>query len=123
MSYDFKVGHLVGSRLDVQIPGQIVGSLFGTLVSAGIYKLYTSQYPIPGSLFRVPASFVVLSTARLLLGRGLPDGVGPFVVGAAVLSAVATMVKVRYHDRWWQHLIPSGVAFAIGRVSLLVMRE
>ncbi|CAH0021640.1 unnamed protein product [Clonostachys rhizophaga] len=114
LSYDFKVGHLVGSRLDVQIPGQIVGSLFGTLVSGGIYKLYTSQYPIPGPLFRVPASFVVLSTARLLLGRGLPDGVGPFVVGAAVLSAVATMVKMRYHDRWWQHLVPSGVAFAIG---------
>lgn len=117
LSYDFKVEHLVGFRLDVQIPGQMIGSLFGALVSSGIYKLYTSQYMIPGTIFRVPSSFVVLSTARLLLGRGLPNGVTPFVASAAILSALSAMIKMRYRDHWWHHLIPSAVAFAIGNIS------
>ncbi|KAI1819344.1 OPT superfamily oligopeptide transporter [Xylaria intraflava] len=114
ISYDFKVGHLVGTPLGVQIPGQIIGSVFGAFISCGIYKLYTTQYTIPGRFFQVPAAFVVFSTAKLLLGRGLPEGVLPFVFGAATLSAVATIVKMRYSARWWQPLIPSGVSFAIG---------
>jgi len=84
LSYDFKVGSLVGARSDTQVYGQIIGSLFGAFISCGIYKLYASQYPIPGALFRVPSSFLVLSTARLLMGRGLPDGVAPFAIRAAV---------------------------------------
>ncbi|RYP41074.1 hypothetical protein DL767_001235 [Monosporascus sp. MG133] len=114
ISYDFKIGHLVGAPLEVQIPGQIIGSVFGAFISCGIYKLYASQYPIPGPLFQVPAAFVVFNTAKLLLGRGLPEGVAPFVLGALILSAIATIVKMRYSTRWWQRFIPSGVSFAIG---------
>ncbi|KAI3317138.1 hypothetical protein HD806DRAFT_551101 [Xylariaceae sp. AK1471] len=116
ISYDFKVGHLVGTPLGVQIPGQIIGSVFGAFVSCEIYKLYTSQYAIPGCFFQVPAAFVVFNTAKLLLGRGLPHGAASFVLGAAILSAIATIVKMRYSTRWWQHFIPSGVSFAIGMV-------
>jgi len=38
---------VVGARPEAQIYGQIIGSFFGALISCGIYKLYTSQYPIP----------------------------------------------------------------------------
>jgi uncharacterized oligopeptide transporter (OPT) family protein len=115
LSYDFKVGSLVGARSEAQIYGQIIGSLFGALISSGIYKLYASQYPIPGTLFRIPSSFLVLSTARLVMGRGLPDGVAPFAIGAAILSMLVTIIKMRYATQWWQKLIPSGVSFAIGK--------
>jgi uncharacterized oligopeptide transporter (OPT) family protein len=114
ISFDFKIGQLVGAPLQAQIYGQIIGSTFGALVSCGMYRLYASQYPIPGPLFRVPASFPVLSTARLVMGRGLPEGVAPFALAAAALSATVTIIKMRYANRWWQKLIPTGVSFAIG---------
>ncbi|KAK0645770.1 OPT oligopeptide transporter protein-domain-containing protein [Cercophora newfieldiana] len=114
ISFDFKIGHLVGARPAPQIYGQIIGSLFGTLVSCGIYRLYASQYPIPGPLFRIPASYLVLSTARLVLGRGLPVGVAPFMIVSATLSVAVSITRIRYSERWWQPLIPTGVSFAIG---------
>lgn len=115
ISYDFKIGNLLGARPEAQIYGQIIGSLFGALISCSIYRLFTSHYPIPGPLFRVPSSFLVLSTAKLVMGRGLPRGVAPFTVVAAILSVLATIMKMRYAGRWWQNLIPSGVSFAIGK--------
>ncbi len=114
LAYDLKVGSIVGAHPEEQIFGQIIGSIFGAFLSCGIYRLYTLQYAIPGPLFRVPSAYLVLSTARLLLGRGLPDGVWPFAVAAAVLSGLSTIVKTRCENKWWQKLIPSGVSFAIG---------
>ncbi|KAI1411462.1 oligopeptide transporter [Hypoxylon sp. FL1857] len=114
LAHDLKVGYLVGARAEAQIQGQVIGSIFGALISCAIYKLYASNYPIPGPIFRVPSSFLVLSTARLVLGRGLPEGVGWFALGAGILSTLATIIKMRYADRWWQKLVPSGVAFAMG---------
>lgn len=114
LAYDLKVGNIIGAHPEAQVRGQIIGSLFGSLISCGIYKLYASQYPIPGPLFKVPSAYLVLSTTRLLLGRGLPEGVLPFVITAAILSALATVVKTKYEHEWWQKLIPSGVSFAMG---------
>lgn len=114
LAYDLKVGSMIRARPEAQIKGQVIGSVFGAFVSCGIYKLYASQYPIPGPLFRVPSAYLVLSTGRLLLGRGLPEGVLPFTVAAACLSATSTLLKIYYEDRWWPKLVPSGVSFAIG---------
>jgi len=115
---DSKVGSLVGARSETQVYGQVIDSLFGALISCSIYKLYASHYTIPGPLFRIPSSYLVLSTARLGLGQGLPPGVLPFALASAVLSALATVVNMRYADRWWDCLIPSGVSFAIGAFSI-----
>src|SRR5687768_9393283 len=83
LAYDLKVGQLVGASPQAQILGQLIGSVFGAIISRGIYRLYSSQYPIPGSVFRVPSAFLILSTARLLLGQDLPTGVLPFIAAAA----------------------------------------
>jgi uncharacterized oligopeptide transporter (OPT) family protein len=114
IAFDFKIGHLVGARPEAQLYGQIIGSLFGAFISCGIYKLYASQYPIPGDLFRIPSAFLDVSTAKLVMGRGLPAGVAPFALGTAILFVIVTITKIRYANRWWQKLIPGGVAFAIG---------
>jgi uncharacterized oligopeptide transporter (OPT) family protein len=111
IAFDFKIGHLVGAEPQAQLYGQIIGSIFGAFISCGIYRLYTSQYPIPGPLFQIPSSFLDVSTARLVMGRGLPEGAGEFALGFGIFFA---MIKMKYADRWWQNLIPSGVAFAIG---------
>lgn len=117
MAYDFKIGHLVGAPAGAQLHGQIIGSIFGAFLSCLTYKLYTSQYPIPGPLFQIPASFLDVTIAKLVMGRGLPEGVGQYVVGFGAFFVLATIVKMIFADRWWQNLIPSGVSFAIGQFS------
>ncbi|KAK4202791.1 putative oligopeptide transporter [Triangularia verruculosa] len=114
ISYNFRTGQLVGANPTDQLHGHIIGSVFGSFLSCGLYTLYTTQHPIPGPLFRVPAAFLFLNTARLAMRQSLPEGVAPFAIAAAGLSAVSTILKIRHADRWWQTFIPTGVSFAIG---------
>lgn len=114
VAYDFKIGHFVGAPAAAQLYGQMIGSLFGAFLSFVTYRLYTSQYPIPGPIFQIPASFLDVTIARLMLNRGLPKGVEVFVVGFGSFFLVAALLKMRYADRWWQNLIPSGIAFSVG---------
>ncbi|KUJ07407.1 oligopeptide transporter [Mollisia scopiformis] len=120
LTYDFKIESLVSARSDAQVYRQIIGSIFGALNSCGIYKLYASQYPILRTFFKILSSFLVFSTARLVIGRGLPDRVALFAIGAASLSILVTIIKIRYLTEWWQKLILSGVSFAIGIYNMLL---
>lgn len=99
ISFDYKIDSLVGAKSEAQTYEQIIGSLFDALISCSIYKLYASQYLILEPLFRVSSSFLVLSTARLVMGRGLSKGVAPFVLGAAILFMLITVIKMRYETR------------------------
>jgi len=55
---DLKTGHLLGASPKVQFYGQLIGSLWSAIISAGIYKLYTRVYEIPGPLFQIPTAQV-----------------------------------------------------------------
>jgi uncharacterized oligopeptide transporter (OPT) family protein len=115
LAHDLKLGNIVGAQPQAQAMGQVIGSLFGAIISCGIHRLYASHYPISGPLFRVPSPYLVLSTARLVPVRGLPEGVGYLVLVTAILFMICTIVKMRYAQKRWEKLTPSGVAFAIGR--------
>ena len=56
---DLKTGHLLGASPKVQFYGQLIGSLWSAIISAGIYKLYTRVYEIPGPLFQIPTAQVL----------------------------------------------------------------
>ncbi|KAF2799116.1 OPT superfamily oligopeptide transporter [Melanomma pulvis-pyrius CBS 109.77] len=114
LAYDFKIGEMVGAAPGAQMYGQIIGSIFGCIVSCATYRIYTSNFPIPGPFLQIPTSFIQVRTAELLLGRGLPDGVAPFALAFSMFFSLATIVKMIFKDRWWQNLIPSGVSFALG---------
>lgn len=58
---DLKTGHLLGASPKVQFYGQIIGSIWSAIISAGIYKLYTRVYEIPGPLFQIPTAQVFRS--------------------------------------------------------------
>ncbi|KAG7004869.1 endothiapepsin [Physcia stellaris] len=73
MMQDLKTGHLMGAAPNAQFYGQMIGSAAGAVVSAVVYKLYTSVYEVPGGLFQVPTAYVWIFTARLVTGQGLPD--------------------------------------------------
>jgi OPT family oligopeptide transporter len=119
--YDLKTGHLLNVPPDALFMGQLIGSAFGALVSVAFYRLYSFVYPIPGDMFPVPAAYVWITTSRLVLGEGLPEKAGVFSIAAAAIFALTTTVKLGYADRWWQYLIPSGVAFSIGGPYPLVL--
>ncbi|RYO52518.1 hypothetical protein AA0116_g11670 [Alternaria tenuissima] len=96
LAYDFKIGQLVGAMPTAQLFGQVIG------------------FQIPGSFLQVPSAFLLVSTAKLVLGRGLPSGVSIFMLGFGMFFVAATILRTLYPNRWWRVFIPSGVSFAVG---------
>lgn len=119
LAFDLKIGQLVGAPPEVQTYGQIIGSIFGAIVSCFTYRLFTNQFPVPGDFIQIPNSFLQVSTAKMVLNKGLPPSGGGFALGFGIFFAVATVVKMKFQDKWWNVLIPSGVSFAIGKPPLL----
>ncbi|OQD63502.1 hypothetical protein PENPOL_c009G08410 [Penicillium polonicum] len=118
LAFDLKIGQLVGAPSEVQTYGQIIGSIFGACVSCFTYRLFTNQFPVPGDFIQVPNSFLQVNTARMVLSRGLPPGVGGYALGLGVFFTIATVVKMRFQNKWWHVYIPSGVSFAIGGIFM-----
>jgi uncharacterized oligopeptide transporter (OPT) family protein len=114
---DLKTGHLLGAAPNAQFWGQIIGSTLGAIVSALIYRLYTSVYTIPGELFQVPTGYVWIFTARLVTGKGLPDMAWQWALGATVLFAITTGIRVAAPGAPWQPYIPGGIAVAVGKLK------
>ncbi|RKF78634.1 putative oligopeptide transporter [Golovinomyces cichoracearum] len=111
---DLKTGHLLGAAPDAQFWGQIIGSAFGAVTSALIYKLYTNIYPIPGEFFQVPSAHVWIFTARLVTGQGLPPMAWLWSIGAIILFTGITILRIIGTGRKWHPFIPGGIAVAVG---------
>ncbi|KAL8775537.1 MAG: hypothetical protein Q9209_000033, partial [Squamulea sp. 1 TL-2023] len=114
MMQDLKTGHLLGASPRAQFYGQMIGSAVGAVASAGVYKLYTSVYRVPGGLFQVPTGYVWIFTARLVTGKGLPQMAWQWALGAGLIFAVLTALRIRGQGRWWQACVPGGIAVAVG---------
>ncbi|KAG0651471.1 oligopeptide transporter [Hyphodiscus hymeniophilus] len=115
---DLKTGHLLGAAPNAQFWGQIIGSTVGAVVSALIYRLYTSVYEVPGDLFQVPTGYVWIFTARLVTGKGLPPMAAQWALGAAVIFTVTTMVRILGAGKRWHPYIPGGIAVAVGMYNV-----
>ncbi|KAF2170253.1 hypothetical protein M409DRAFT_19856 [Zasmidium cellare ATCC 36951] len=113
---DLKCGHLLGASPKAQFWGQLIGSAIGAVVSACVYRLYTTVYKIPGGLFQVPTGFVWVFTARLVTGQGLPPKTAEFAAAAAILWALLTALRIYGNSRKasWTPYIPGGIAVAVG---------
>ena len=119
MMQDLKTGHLLGAAPKAQFYGQLIGSVVGAVASAVVYKLYTNVYDVPGDLFQVPTGYVWIFTARLVTGQGLPHMAWQWALGAGVIFAVGTGVRIWALGRWWHAWIPGGIAVAVGESSVL----
>lgn len=115
MMQDLKTGHLLGAAPKAQFYGQMIGSFVGAIISAGIYQLYTSVYEVPGGIFQVPTAYVWIFTARLVTGQGLPPMSSQWALGAGVIFAGATVLRIIGHGKWWQAWVPGGIAVAVGK--------
>ena len=118
MMQDLKTGHLLGAAPRAQFWGQMIGSFVGAIVSAGVYKLYTSVYEVPGGMFQVPTAYVWIFTARLVTGQGLPDMAWQWALGAGLIFVLLTAARVRGQGQWWQAWVPGGIAVAVGEFNL-----
>ncbi|KAG0137977.1 OPT oligopeptide transporter protein-domain-containing protein [Tuber indicum] len=117
---DLKTGHLLGASPRAQFHGQLIGSAFGAIISAGVYRLYTSVYPVPGKLFQVPTAYVWIDCSRLVFGQGLPEGARGFAAGFAVLFAVITALRgwATLGKGRWAGYLPGGIAVAVGMYNV-----
>ncbi|KAL8649626.1 MAG: hypothetical protein Q9210_004285 [Variospora velana] len=102
MMQDLKAGHLLGASPKAQFYGQMIGSAVGAVVSAGVYKLYTSVYEVPGGMFQVPTAYVWIFTARLVTGKGLPHMAWQWALGAGCVFALLTAIRIKGQGKWWQ---------------------
>ncbi|KAF8253662.1 OPT superfamily oligopeptide transporter [Wilcoxina mikolae CBS 423.85] len=110
---DLKTGHLIGAAPRAQFFGQLIGSVFGAIISAWTYRIYSSVYPIPGPLLQVPTAYVWIDCSRLVYGKGLPQGAWGFAVVFAAVFAGSTVLRGWgvYKGSPW---IPGGIAVAVG---------
>jgi len=115
---DLKTGHLLGAAPNAQFWGQMIGSAVGAVVSALIYKLYTSVYEVPGDLFQVPTGYVWYFTARLVTGKGLPYMAWQWALGAAIIFTITTCIRIYGSGKPWHPYIPGGIAVAVGEPFL-----
>ncbi|KAI0156396.1 OPT superfamily oligopeptide transporter [Xylariaceae sp. FL1272] len=115
---DLKTGHLLGAAPKAQFWGQIIGATVGAVVSAFIYRLYTTVYKIPSDLFQVPTASVWIKTARLVTGQALPYMAREFAMGAAGIFAVFTVLRTWGAGKKWVDYIPGGIAVAVGMYNV-----
>ena len=115
MMQDLKTGHLLGAAPRAQFWGQMIGSFVGAIVSAGVYKLYTSVYEVTTGMFQVPTAYVWIFTARLVTGKGLPEMAWQWALGAGLLFVLLTAARVKGQGKWWQAWVPGGIAVAVGK--------
>lgn len=118
MMQDLKTGHLLGAAPKAQFYGQMIGSFAGAIISACVYQLYTSVYQVPGGMFQVPTAYVWIFTARLVTGQGLPPMAWQWALGAGIIFAVATTLRMFGQGRKWQAWVPGGIAVAVGKNAL-----
>lgn len=94
--------------------GQMVGSLAGTLIATLVYRMYASVKQIPGKEFGIPDAHLWLIAAKLIYQQGLAPWALKFAIGAFVIGAVFSILRILGSNRWWRSFVPSGVAIAIG---------
>lgn len=123
MMQDLKTGHLLGASPKAQFYGQMIGSLFGAILSTAVYKMYVNVYEIPGEMFQTPTAYVWIFTARLVTGQGLPDmawqasaiaGVIWMGLTAVRIAAASPSFAVGGKPPAWRDWIPGGIAVAVG---------
>ncbi|KAH8698565.1 putative oligopeptide transporter, OPT family [Talaromyces proteolyticus] len=125
MMQDLKTGHLLGASPKAQFYGQVIGSLFGAVVSTAVYKMYVNVYPIPSDQFQIPTAFVWIFTARLVTGQGLPPMAwqaaiifGIIFVVTTVLRIISTYKKPFNQSPPWLSFVPGGIAVAVGMFNV-----
>lgn len=94
---------------------QIIGSLVGTVIATGVYRIYTSVKTIPSEELDIPEAGLWLVAARVIYQQGLPPRALAFATAAFMVGAALSSLRALGSNRWWKDLVPSGIAMALGK--------
>ncbi|GAD99838.1 oligopeptide transporter, OPT family, putative [Paecilomyces variotii No. 5] len=127
MMQDLKTGHLLGASPKAQFYGQLIGSLFGAVVSTAVYKMYVHVYDVPGPMFQTPTAYVWIFTARLVTGQGLPPMAWQAAMIMGAIFVVLTILRIfgapsnvgkGRRAAPWRAWVPGGIAVAVGMYNV-----
>ncbi|MFH1679826.1 MAG: OPT family oligopeptide transporter, partial [Candidatus Eisenbacteria bacterium] len=103
LMHDLKAGYMLKVSIRRQVITQLVGVVVGVLVAAGVYRLLTAAYEIPGETFAGPA-VVAWHLMAKVLAEGVsslePSALWAAVVGALAGVAITLLHRVRRTARW-----------------------
>ncbi|KAH6868973.1 OPT oligopeptide transporter protein-domain-containing protein [Thelonectria olida] len=110
----FKTAYLTRTAPRAVLYGQIIESYIRVLITAVLYKIYTSVKMIPSEEFNVPDARLYIMASRLFRQQELPPMAMNFALGAFLLGAAFGTLRIVASKQWWRYLIPSGVGMAMG---------
>jgi uncharacterized oligopeptide transporter (OPT) family protein len=107
-----------------QVIAQLCGVVVGVFTAAGVYRLITAAYVIPGDDFSGPAVSAWYAMAEVLAKgfSSLPRGATTAaLVGAAAGVALPLLGQVKSLRRWLPSPIALGIAFMVTPYSAMAM--
>lgn len=95
--------------------GQMIGSFVGTLIATLAYRIHPTVKKFPSKEFGIPDAHMWLVAARFIHQQGLPSRALQFSIGAFVVGASFSALRIMGQRYWWRDFVPSGVAMAVGK--------
>jgi OPT family oligopeptide transporter len=124
LMHDLKAGYVLKVSIRRQVLAQLCGVVVGVFTAAGVYRLLTAAYEIPGEDFSGPAVSAWYAMAEVL-ARGLsslPAGaLTAALVGAVVGVLLPIVGRVHGLGRWLPSPIALGIAFMVTPYSSMAM--
>ena len=124
LMHDLKAGYILKVSIRRQVIAQLCGVVVGVFASAGVYRLLTAAYVIPGDDFSGPAVSAWYAMAELLAKglHSLPAGaLTAASVGAAVGIAIPLLARMPKIARFLPSPIALGIAFMVTPYSAMAM--
>ena len=114
--HDLKAGYLLKVSIRRQVITQLIGVVVGILAAAGVYRLLTAAYEIPGETFAGPA-VVAWHLMAKVLAEGVsslaPSALWAAVVGGLAGVAITLLGRVGKVRRWLPSPVALGIAFVV----------
>lgn len=124
LMHDLKAGYMLKVSIRRQVIAQIIGVVVGVFAAAGVYRLLTAAYQIPGDDFTGPAVMAWHAMAKLLADgiKSLPaHAMTAASIGALIGFAMPFMAKIKGVGKWLPSPIALGIAFMVTPYSSLSM--
>ncbi|MFH1278607.1 MAG: OPT family oligopeptide transporter [Candidatus Eisenbacteria bacterium] len=116
LMHDLKAGYILKVSIRKQVITQLIGVVVGVFAAAGVYRLLTSAYEIPGESFAGPA-VVAWHLMAKVLAEGVsslqPSALWAAVVGGAVGIVLTLMHRIKGIAKWLPSPVALGIAFIV----------
>jgi OPT family oligopeptide transporter len=124
LMHDLKAGYLLKVSVRKQVISQLIGVVVGVFVAAGVYRLITAAYEIPGEDFAGPAvvSWHLMAKVMVEGVKSLqPSALWAAAVGGLIGIAIPLLALIKSIRKWLPSPIALGIAFIVPAYNSLAM--